>query len=191
MSAACVVPGRGVAKHGGVAGQLTSTYTTDLAVPGPVAAMPVTDSATGTLVVDSGASPTARIIFGGSTTADQTFTYQVVGLLPFTRATGLECYVPIVLAKGTVTLGALAVGTPEAFLVSGTTPKWADTITDTNPTGYAHVLSPGSDGLAMLTVNVSGFRQFYIQTSVGTATTAAVAVVLGDEWERWWLPEVG
>lgn len=122
--------------------------------------------------------PLARILFGGSTTANQTVNYQV-SAVPRVWKDGAgngQMWVPKITAAGTYTLGATAL------------PAWmyaanglvADTITETVNCG-AVVHSPADDSVAWLDVPTDGAQYLLIETDRGTAATADVIVQFGEE----------
>ena len=120
--------------------------------------------------------PVLRLIFGGTTTADQTINYQAIGWTPFLVA-GNTNWIPMILAKGLVTLGATAV--PSGIAANC---LFADTITDTFNKPGSSVRSPGDDSVATLDLDVRNCPIVTIETDRATGAASAYAWgVLGEQ----------
>jgi hypothetical protein len=163
-----------------------NTYTTALAnkvpvtaasgaVPTCLVAIGSTTSIAGIPVVEYEA---IRLVFGGTNAANLIINYQVFG---WTRGAGdAGLWVPMLLAKGAATLGALVMTV--AGLDTAAT-YIADTITDTVLLPGTQVRSPADDMMADLTVRPGGCKYLTVETDLNDATAASVY------WEA--LDEVG
>lgn len=136
------------------------------AVEGTVAGIPVAEW------------PAIRIVFGGTATANLTINYQVIG---WTRGAGdAGLWVPMTLAKGVATLGALAMTVAGLDTVATLI---ADTITDTMDLPGTQVRSPADNMMADLIIRPDGCQYLTVETDLGDAAAASVY------WEA--LDEVG
>ena len=152
-----------------------STYNTALAFPAPMADPPATSATTGIGLVATQGRSHMQVTFAGTDAANETFGYQVIGLLPVKGVAG-EGWIPVRLATGVVTLGAKQTGTAGAFVESATA-YLADTITETTSSRFADVYSPADDTVAVLSIDVSEFQFVYVQVSRNGQTAATMDVI--------------
>ena len=144
-----------------------------LANPAASTALPATG------VFETGKHKYARFLFGGTTTANQTFAYQVIAWQS-AMTTGKTLYwIPKVVAKGVATLGA-TVAPAQMIAASG---LLADTLTNTLATTKSTVFSPTADMVADLLVPTDGAPQMSVEVSNDsqTAVTMDVLVQLADD----------
>jgi hypothetical protein len=115
-----------------------------------------------------------KLLFVGSSAADQTFTARVTAWMRIASALEeLVEYVPVRLADLTVTLG-----TKTGFVGGlGTSLLYADTIvavgTPPIATGTYEIISPADNGIAMVKFDFAGAE--HVQVQLGTTATAATA----------------
>ena len=157
-----------------------TTYTTALADPAVTATKPATATASGRVVLETEHWPSARVVFGGTTTDGHTVNYQVI---LWTRTVGvspLEAWVPRIVAKGAATLSALTYVTAN---LGATGNLWADTITnDLGAAGYSGVTvySPETNRIASLCVDIENAELLEVQVERGTAATIDVFAQFGE-----------
>lgn len=150
-----------------------STDTAALTQPAIATSLP-----SSALVVDD--SQIARIRFGGTAAADLTINYQVVLWSRFEASggSGGTVYLPVVVASGVATLGALTYGAGTD--IGAAANLMADTITETMGLRGSLVTSAGGDGIAELEVDLRNAAAIEVQTDLGTAASADVLVQLGE-----------
>jgi hypothetical protein len=118
------------------------------------------------------------LLFGGTDAANETVNYQVVGWFGC-QNTGIDAttkvFVPVLLAKGVVTLGAKAYGSGAGAKLGAAGNLWADTVTNTLTTSPRDALhSPADDSVAWLEVNVRGLE--FVSVDVDLDSAASVDV---------------
>ena len=137
-----------------------------------------TPSATKPIVVDTAANSVmecmgwnqARIMFGGSDAANETFNYQVILWSKVSSAENTETWVPRVISAGLVTLGT------DVYAAAGlgaTTNFFADTITETIHSG-SRVFQP-ENLRAVLEIPLLNAERLEIQTDLPASGPAATA----------------
>ncbi|HUX01083.1 MAG TPA: hypothetical protein VMY35_08900 [Phycisphaerae bacterium] len=141
-----------------------SAATTALADPTVTRTIPTVN------VFDTGYLQAARFYFGGTDAADETFNYQIIGWVPLSpgSANGPTVLLPVILAKGVVTLGAMVMTT---LVTNG---KIADTITDTIDLYGTIKHSPTGELPASLILDVRNCIFLTVETDTATAATAYV-----------------
>ena len=118
----------------------------------------------------------ARFWIAGTDAADETINYQVIAWYLIGGKKGRNLYLPMLVAKGVATLGAMVV--PAAMIATGG--KFADTITQTLTVDGTVAVSPADDSAAMLEVDLRGAVFVSIETDLGTGAAADVLIQLGD-----------
>jgi hypothetical protein len=118
-------------------------------------------------------------MFAGTTTANQTINYQIIGWQKFATGNTGVCYVPRIIARGVATLGTAVLGTAGAAIESATA-LVADTITETTGFAGSLVYSPADNSCAWLEVDCSNCEYLTVDTDLGDAITTSVIFQLGD-----------
>ena len=123
--------------------------------------------------------PTLRVMFGGTTTADDTLNYAIDLWYLVNGADGVA-YVPVVIATGIVTLGALAYAAGTNLGAAGN--LFADTITvsQSNSGGVSVHSLVLAGSIAMLEIDLQNAIGVQIRTDLGTGDTADVFAQLGE-----------
>ena len=119
----------------------------------------------------------ARFRMGGTDAENETFDYQVVLWTKFLSSLG-ECYVPMVVASGTATLGTLAYGAGTAIGATGN--LFADTLDDDLGYRGVYVTSPAGDSIAELEIDIRNADGIEVQIDVVTAASADVLLQLAE-----------
>ena len=151
-----------------------STATTALANPTITATAP----SIGSGICQAQNYRVVRLLFGGTDAANETINYQVVlWRQGHGAASDTPAWVPLIAAKGTVTLGTgtYALGTG----LGATGNLIADTVTD--QIGKAHVHSPANNTEAVLTVPVENASYVEVEVDLGTAASSDVFIQLGED----------
>ena len=150
-----------------------SAATAALTDPAPVAAKAEVIGTAAHGVIDTRGQSVARIMFGGTDAADEAFNYQVIA---WSQVIGqsAEGWIPRVIAKGLVTLGADVYAVAG---VGGATNFFADTITDTILDGAT--VYTVTDQRAVLEVSVRDAERIEVQTDLTTAAKADAFIQLG------------
>ncbi|MFH0982771.1 MAG: hypothetical protein V2A79_14705 [Planctomycetota bacterium] len=149
------------------------TATASLTFPALATTPPV--CAAGIAVANCFDFATACIFFAG--TADGgTINYQAIGWRRI-RHGATERWLPVRIAAGAATVGTLDVSG-----VFGTGQLACDTLTPSgSQVGFIVTThTPADNGVAMLVLDVAGFDYIEIDTDLGSATGASVAIALGE-----------
>jgi hypothetical protein len=144
----------------------SSTNASALANPAVSATRPSTGC------ISTGKHGYVRFLFGGTDTANETYSYQVIAWYPFKSPAGKVSWIPRVVAKGVVTLGATVA--PTDLIATG---LLADTITDTLATTRSSVASPTADLVGELRVPTDGAVYMSVEVSINSSTAASADVM--------------
>ena len=145
----------------------------DGATSGTALAMPVaTETAPTTGYKDIQGKDTARLMFGGTGTANTSAAYYIVLWYHYGDSAG-DCLIPVKVADGLLTLGAGTYGTGGTAIGTATN-KWVDSITDTLDLDIVSISSPAGDGIAVVEVDLSGAVAIEVEIDIAAATTIDV-----------------
>lgn len=164
-------------KRAGAAQLSASTYNVALTMPVPMPAPP-SQGEDGVGLLDTAELNRAQFFFAGTNAENETFAYQVIGLLELGGER--KVYMPERIGVGVITLGAKTLGAAGDFLESATA-FIADTITKTDDNGRSWINSPGSDEIANLMIDVSRYQFVYVQVT-RNGQTAATMTILGSSY---------
>jgi len=149
-----------------------STATTALATDGSA---PVPTSTKPSDAVDCEQAQGICFVFGGTDAADETINYRIVAWY-----FGSGVYLPMVVASGAATLGAMAM-TVTGLDTAAT--LLADAITDTLTLGGNTVRSPANNCVADIVIQPGGAQFLTVDIDLGTAASASCYWTTVDEAE--------
>lgn len=154
-----------------------SVLTAALSDPAPAQTKAIVRDSAANGVMDVEQCTVARLMFGGTDTANETINFQVILWNEGVNSTNKEAWIGRVIAKGTAVLGddvyastGIGLGAAANF--------FADTIIDS--VGVCRVYSPADETRAVLEVPILGAQRIEVQTDLGTAASADVFVQLGE-----------
>jgi len=146
------------------------------------AAIPATATASGLAVIHVERQYNrCALYFGGTDTANETFTAEVYGLVKVKSGTN-TCFVAVKIASLTNTLGSQAFGTAAAFIESATA-LWADKIADTYDDVRVAVNSEEGNEMASVVIDCTGFEALVVEMTRGSsaATMTLMAKLSGAD----------